>query len=138
MLFSFKFCKLYFDKGVKKLEKLQANHLGQCFNFTLRSFVSLSADFIYYRPQRSCEGYVFTGICLSTEGWGCLVPGGVCSGGGGVCCWGGVCSRGAVSAPGGCLLQGVSHHALRQTPPGRDGYSCGRYASYWNAFLFIL
>ena len=26
-----------------------------------------------YRPQRSCEGYVFTGICLSTRGRGvCL------------------------------------------------------------------
>ena len=21
----------------------------------------------YYRPQRSCEGYVFTGVCLSTD-----------------------------------------------------------------------
>ena len=30
---------------------------------------------------------------------------------------------------------GVSQHALRQTPPA-DGYCCGRYASYWNAFLF--
>ena len=37
-----------------------------------------------YRPQRSCEGYVFTGVCLST---------------------GGVCSRG-VSGPGGRLLLG--------------------------------
>ena len=27
---------------------------------------------------------------------------------------------------------------LEQTPPwSRDGYCCGRYASYWNAFLFI-
>ena len=26
-----------------------------------------------YRPQRSCEGYVFTGVCLSTRGEGvCL------------------------------------------------------------------
>ena len=32
---------------------------------------------------------------------------------------------------------GVSEHALRQTPlPTADGYCCGRYASYWNAFLF--
>ena len=23
-----------------------------------------------------------------------------------------------------------------QTPPPRNGYCCGRYASYWNAFLF--
>ena len=42
----------------------------------------------YYRPQWSCEGYVFTGVCLFTgggcllrgmPGWGgCLVPGGAC------------------------------------------------------------
>ena len=32
--------------------------------------------------------------------------------------------------------RGVSQHALRQTPPA-DGYCCGWYASYWNAFLFI-
>ena len=31
----------------------------------------------------------------------------------------------------------VSQHALRQTPPPPDGYCCSRYASYWNAFLFI-
>ena len=24
--------------------------------------------YLYYRPQRSCEGYVFTGVCLSTGG----------------------------------------------------------------------
>ena len=29
----------------------------------------------------------------------------------------------------------VSQHGLRQTPP--DGYCCGRYVSYWNAFLFL-
>ena len=26
---------------------------------------------------------------------------------------------------------------LVETPPPQDGYCCGRYASYWNAFLFI-
>ena len=43
---------------------------------------------------------------------------------------GGVCSRGDLlqgSAPGGCLVE---------TPP--DGHCCGRYASYWNAFLFCV
>ena len=37
-----------------------------------------------------------------------------------------------------------SRHPLRadtpspeQTPPRRDGHCCGRYASYWNAFLYI-
>ena len=32
---------------------------------------------------------------------------------------------------------GVSQHAPRQTPHPADGYCCGRYASYWNAFLFV-
>ena len=78
-----------------------------------------------------CEGYVFTRVCHSVhrgEGWsgpgrGCLLwgvpgPGGACSGGGRV--W----SQGEVTCSGGCLVE---------TPP--DGYCCGRYASYWNAFL---
>ena len=30
-------------------------------------------DYNYYRPQRSCEGYVFTPVCLSMGGGG--VPG---------------------------------------------------------------
>ena len=35
---------------------------------------------------------------------------------------------------------GVSQHALRQTPPTHttDGYCCGWYASYLNAFLSLL
>ena len=39
--------------------------------------------------------------------------------------WGGAWSRGVWS--GGCLVE----------TPLPDGYCCGRYASYWNAFLFI-
>ena len=32
----------------------------------------------------------------------------------------------------------VSQHALRQTAPlAADGYSCGRYVSYWNAFFYL-
>ena len=33
---------------------------------------------------------------------------------------------------GGCLVPG----GVCGDPPPRDGYCCGRYASYWNAFLF--
>ena len=62
----------------------------------------------------------------------------------------GVPGLGEVSASGGCLLWGVpdlgdvllpgggwypSMHWGR--PPQRDGYCCGRYASYWNAFLYF-
>ena len=45
-------------------------------------------------------------------------------------------AQGGCPGPGGC----VSQYALRQTtppPPPADGYCCGQYASYWNAFLFL-
>ena len=38
----------------------------------------------------------------------------------------------SVHGAGGC----VSQHALGQTPSPPDGHCSGRYASYWNAFLF--
>ena len=86
---------------------------------------------VFYRPQRSCEGYVFTGVCLSTGGvvsqhalqvvsqhalqqvsTGGLFPGGACSGG--CLLWAGACSMGG-AAPGGCLLQGGGD----PSPPSR-------------------
>ena len=96
------------------------------------SYANYSCVATLYRPQRSCEGYVFTGVCLSTGG--CLVPGG----GVGIP----ACTEAEPPPPGrdrGAWFQGglVSQHAPRQTPPGRDGYCCGRYASYWNAFLLF-
>ena len=54
---------------------------------------------------------------------------------------GGVCSRGVsdpgVPGPEGGLLPGGGIPACTEADPplGRDGYYCGRYASYWNAFL---
>ena len=87
-------------------------------------------------------------------------------GGGGVVCAIPACIAGGIPAclaVGVCVLsqhalQVVSQHALQQgevcsqggacwgrsarggggvkTPPKSDGYCCGRYASYWNAFLF--
>ena len=54
------------------------------------------------------QGYIFTGVCHSVNG--------------------------GVSGPGGCLVLGG---CLVETPP-RDGHCCGRYASYWNAFLFLV
>ena len=112
----------------------------------------------YYRLQRSCEGYVFTGVCLSTGGGVSQHALQVVSqhalqqvGGGGIpaCLAGGIpaclaaglqgdaCSqRGACSwgvpALGRCLLGGWR----RPPPQPADGYCCGRYASDWNAFLF--
>ena len=34
--------------------------------------ILLECFFVHCRPQRSCEGYVFTGVCLSTGGGECL------------------------------------------------------------------
>ena len=105
----------------------------------------------FYRPQRSCKGYVFTGVCLSTGGGWCLLPGGApgrgvpaprephpgggaCSrelpGLGGACSQGCACSGGGGAWSGGCLLGGYGG----ERPPA-DGCCGGRYASYWNVFL---
>ena len=63
----------------------------------------------------------------------------------GVCSKGGVCSRGGVYSRGGCAQ--VRYPPLEQTPrtkytpPEADSgirSMCGRYASYWNTFLFPL
>ena len=76
----------------------------------------------HYRPQTKLrKGNVFTSVCqeFCPQGAGGCLPGGGCPGpGSGVC---------------------VSQYALRQTPPPlpADGYCCGRYASYWNAFLLL-
>ena len=85
------------------------------------------------------------GLGSAWSGRGVLLPGegawsgGVCSQGEGGLVWGeggllpgGACSRGDACSRGGACSGGV---------PGvgpRDGYCCGRYASYWNAFVFYL
>ena len=84
-------------------------------------------------------------------GGGCLVPGrvpgpggsapgaGWVHGPGGVPGPRGVCSGGMHGSLGGSAPRGggFSQHALKQNPPGRDGYCCERYASHWNAFLLV-
>ena len=99
----------------------------------LSTYIVLKVKLLYYRPQRSCEGYVFTGVCLSTGG--CAIPaciaGGIpaclAAGLGGCytsmhCRWyasmpcsrsprGGACSSRCLLGGcllGGCLLQGGS------------------------------
>ena len=57
------------------------------------------------------------GECLL--GGGVMLPGRACSMGWGACC------QGEVIAPGGGCGD-----------PPHDGYCCGWYASYWNAFLY--
>ena len=63
-----------------------------------------------------CEGYVFTGVCLSTEGV-CMCGGGV-HGGWGVCMAGGGGMRGG----GGHAWQG-GHACHTHTPADIAGYS---------------
>ena len=74
----------------------------------------------YYRPQRSCEGLFYRR--LSTRG------GGVCLS----ACW-------DTTPPQSRHPPSRSRHPQEQTHPPThpgDGHCCGRYASYWNAFLF--
>ena len=77
--------------------------------------------------------------CLAAGLWegGCAIPACLATGLQGGAWSGGVPGPGG-SAPGGgvpALGRLVSQHALRQTPPRRDSYCCGQYASHWNAFL---
>ena len=102
----------------------------------------------FYRPQTKFGARLYVYRCVSVHGgvavvW-CLVPGGCQVPGGclvprGVPGPGGYDPGGGVPAPGGgglvlggCLLLGGAWWR----PP--DGYCCGQYASYWNAFLFWL
>ena len=77
-----------------------------------------------------CEGYVFTGVCLSTAGGGVLHPRGVLHREGFSIPGGGVLHPGGGGSPsrGGGVLHpgGVSIRSM-----------CRRYASYWNAFLLL-
>ena len=96
----------------------------------------------FYRPQRSWGKVIFSqasvilsrgGVCSRgclVRGWGGAGPGGW-SGPGGRLFWG--CQGGAWS--GGIWSGGVWSGGAWWRPP-QDGCCCGRYASYWNAFLW--
>ena len=92
-----------------------------------------SGDGINYRPQTKFAKIMFLHLSVShsVNRWGgCLAPGP----GGRLGVWPVSSPRPGGAGPGGCLSQ----HALRETPPPpADGYCCGRYASYWNAFLLL-
>ena len=45
---------------------------------------------------------------------------------------------GGRGVPGPGKRQGLRRGGAWQTPPPPDGYYCGRYASYWNAFLLCM
>ena len=92
-------------------------------------------------PSMPCSrGVCAIPACLAVGGylllgWG-LLPLGACSQGG-TCfreclLWGRVCSQEGLLLGGVCSWGGVW-----RPPPKADGYSCGWYASYWNAFLYF-
>ena len=119
------------------------------FNCAVRDFplsMTLATHWFqrYYRPQRSCEGYVSTGVCLSTGG---AVPDQVPPPRPGTPPRRVTPPRPGtppdqVHPPGPGTPPQTRYPPrpgmpprTRYTPP-RYGHCCGRYASYWNAFLF--
>ena len=102
------------------------------------------------------RGHAWQGVCVAEGAYvvGGVHSRGVCMAGGagmhcGGCAWqgkghvwpagmrgwghvylGGMCGRGA------CMAGGV--HGGGGMRGRRDGHCCGWYASYWNAFLFII
>ena len=117
----------------------------------LRDFVVKSFQCLY-RPQ----GKVIFYTCLSVHREGACMVGSMC--GGGACVVGCVHGRGACVARGAGMARERGHawwetcmgvYVARGAMHGRgacmvaggmrgrrDGHCCGRYASYWNAFLF--
>ena len=94
-----------FDLGQWVLEEVVVWLLGAANSMLINCSIKwVNLNIINYRPQRSCEGYVFTGVCLSTREWGSA-------------------SVHAGIPPG-------SRHPPEQThPPREDGHCCGQYAS---------
>ena len=82
---------------------------------------------VHYRPQRSCEGYVFTGVCLSKGGGGipaCLaggIPACLAAGLGGGCAIP-VCIAGGIPA---CIAAGLQGVSAPRGVPGPGGSALG-------------
>ena len=72
------------------------------------------------------QGNVFTPVCDSVHSRACVVMGGGCVAMGACMVKGGMCGK----EGGGCMAKGDMHRR-------RDGHCSGRYASYWNTFLFL-
>ena len=119
-------------------------------NSSMLYFSRYTVTLYFYRPQRSCEGYVFTPVCYSVhrglpqcilgyhptpqEGHppGKHTPSGSTH-----------TPRKHTHTPEAHTHPGSTHTPRKHTSPGStpppgDGCCCGRYASYWNAFLFML
>ena len=95
-------------------------------------------DFLFTARKRSLgQGNIFRSMCQEFcpqgGGGGCGIP--ACLAGHMTNQQGGASSGGACSGGGVPALEGVCSRGVPGGDP-RDGYCCGRYASYWNAFLF--
>ena len=96
-----------------------------------------------YRPQRSCEGYVFTRVCNSVHG-GVAIP--ACIAGGiPACLAAGLQGRGGAACSGRYLLRaGVWRPPRKQTATVADGtYPTGMHSCYyrpqrsWGKVMFL-
>ena len=87
------------------------------------------------------QGYIFTGVCDSVHGGACVVAGGHAWLPGGMCGCQGACvvaGGGVCMVAGGCTCLGGMHGCQGVCMEYDEIRSMsGRYASYWNAFLFI-
>ena len=93
-----------------------SNENALCINITGNVFIArwvTSLVTIPFLPPATKlgQGYIFTGVCDSVY-------------------------RGCTCSQGGLLLGGIPGPGGAWQRPPRDGYCCGWYASYWNAFLF--
>ena len=130
------FCRLK-GNGPSKEQQTYSHNMSRSLSFEswlqwqLFVMKTMSAC---YRPQRSFEGYVFTPVCQSfcSQEGGCLLH----------------CMLGYNNAPDQKAdtprpksrpprtKNQTSDPRTKSRYPPADGYCCGRYASYWNAFLF--
>ena len=111
--------------------------------------ILLECILVFTAPTKLRQGYIFTGICHSVNREGaipaCLAAGlqgeGLLPGGGcglliegGLLVWfGGAEGHNRRPPHQKAITEGGAW--WRHLPPPGDGYCCGRYASYWNAFL---
>ena len=99
-----------------------------CQSFCLRGVCYPSMHCRWY-PSMPCSGGVLSKHALQvvsqhTLQWGVLSQHALQ-----------VVSQHALQQGGGLLLGGACSRGVWRPPPKADGYCCGRYASYWNAFL---
>ena len=114
--------------------RVPSNTVSRPFGNTSRLMTKCASRIkFYYRPQTKLrKGNVFTPVCQSFCSWGCLPS----------ACW----DTPPWQTPPGRHPPG-RHTPLGRHPPWKhtsppgstppNGHCSGRYASYWNAFLFI-